>query len=87
MDDADQEFLSALGLTIRALRERAGRSQEAFALQIGLHRTYVGAIERGERNIGVLVLRVLAEGLGVDIGDLLHEAERVCKGLSTMRPS
>lgn len=74
---ADRSFLVALGLAIRSLRERKAVSQEAFALEAGLHRTYIGAIERGERNIGVLTLRTLALGLGVALSELLREAERV----------
>lgn len=81
MTSLDRTFLRALGLAVRALRDRRGVSQEAFALQVGVHRTYVGAIERGERNIGVLTLRVLAHGLDIELSALIAEAERIYDGL------
>ncbi len=46
-------------------------SQEKLAEQLGNHRTYIGAIERGERNMSVQVIEGLAEQLGVHTDDLL----------------
>lgn len=76
VEDSDR-FLTCLGLAVRSLRERQGVSQETFAAEVGVHRTYVGAIERGERNIGILTLRTLAVGLGTTLSGLIVEAERV----------
>ena len=45
IDDAQKK----LGSVIRARRRAAGISQEAFATEVGIHRTYIGAVERGER--------------------------------------
>ncbi len=65
--------LHALGEQVRRLREEDGRSQEAFAHDCGLHRTYVGAIERGEVNPSVLNIYRLADTLAVSVRDLLLE--------------
>jgi transcriptional regulator with XRE-family HTH domain len=56
---------------IRRRRERLGLSQEALAENCGLHRTYIGAIERGERNITVNTLARVAEALGCSVIELL----------------
>lgn len=53
---------------MRELRKAASYSQEDFALEIGLDRTYMGGVERGERNVAVLNLRKIAAGLGVSVG-------------------
>jgi len=61
-----------LGSRVRALRARADLSQERLAELSGLHRTYVGAVERGERNISLLNIVKLARALSVDPADLLR---------------
>ena len=61
----EKEFLKALGTRIRELRKEAGFSQEGFAHEVGLDRTYIGGIERGERNLSAINIKKLAEGLGV----------------------
>ena len=63
--------LQALGASVRAGRLRLGLSQDAFAARIGLHRTYIGGIERGERNVSLLNICVLADALSVSVSDLL----------------
>lgn len=62
--------LKLLGQTIRALRESKGYSQESFAAHVGVDRTYMGGIERGERNIAALNLIKIAKALNVEVGDL-----------------
>lgn len=64
--------LQRLGAQIRVERERLGLSQEALADRAGLHRTYLGGIERGERNIGVLNLLCIARALGISPAQLLR---------------
>ena len=56
---------------LRALRATRGLSQEALADLADLHRTYVGSIERRERNVSLDNVERLAAALGVDISDLL----------------
>ena len=65
-----EDILHRLGLHIRQLREQAGVSQETLGLLSGLHRTYIGAIERGERNPSVLSLEKIANALMVNVRDL-----------------
>ena len=67
-----RKFLQELGLRVRAFREAKGWSQEELAFNSGLHRTYVGDIERGERNIAVLNLSKLAAALEIPIASLFH---------------
>jgi transcriptional regulator with XRE-family HTH domain len=70
----------ALGQTIRALRSEQGYSQESFADAVGLHRTYMGGIERGERNVGIANLARIAETLDLTLSDLIAEAEKSIPG-------
>ena len=58
------------GDRLRALRKERGHSQEGFALLVDLDRTYVGGIERGERNPGLKVILRIAETLDVPVSDL-----------------
>ncbi len=66
---------AALGLAVKELRTAAGISQEALADCSGLHRTYVGGIERGERNVSFSNLLKLAHALEVRSSELLARAE------------
>ena len=60
----------AFAESLRELRLSRGLSQEALAELCGLHRTYVGSVERGERNISLDNIERLAEALGVAARDL-----------------
>lgn len=62
-----------LGRTLRALRTERGMSQEDFAEFLGVHRTYMGGIERGERNLTLKSVERIADRLGVDAVTLLQE--------------
>jgi transcriptional regulator with XRE-family HTH domain len=65
--------LVALGGRIRELRMRIGKSQEALGFDADrLHWTYVGQIERGQRNVTYKNLRRLARGLEVDVAELFR---------------
>lgn len=71
MDGRSEENLAELGRRVRERRKALGFSQEKFAHHAGIDRSYMGAIERGERNVTFAVLCELAEGLDHDLGDLL----------------
>ena len=60
------------GRRLRGLRRAAGLSQEALAHEAGLDRSYVGGVERGEYNISLLNICLLAEALGVPPHELLR---------------
>jgi transcriptional regulator with XRE-family HTH domain len=60
---------------LRKLREAKGLSQERLAELAGLHRTYVGSVERSERNISVDNMERLANALGVTVSSLLEKEE------------
>lgn len=62
----------ALGENLRTLRVRRGMSQEDFAEFLGVHRTYMGGVERGERNLTLRSVEKLAERLDVDPVSLLR---------------
>jgi DNA-binding XRE family transcriptional regulator len=71
-NDDDARALRLLGDNLRRLREAAGKSQDALANDSGLHRTYVGAVERGERNPTYITLVKYASGLGLSVSDLVE---------------
>jgi transcriptional regulator with XRE-family HTH domain len=62
-----------LAQNVRTLRSRLKISQEELADRCGLHRTYVGAIERAERNVTLSTLEVFSEALKVLVPDLLRD--------------
>ncbi|WP_158374638.1 helix-turn-helix domain-containing protein [Cellulosimicrobium cellulans] len=62
----DGELQGTVGRNIRRIRATRGLSQEELAELIGNHRTYVGSVERGERNLSLRSLERLADSLGVD---------------------
>lgn len=65
-----------VGRNVRRLRLSAGLSQEAFAHACGLHRTYIHAVERGERNITLSTLARIAAALGATPVELLISSGR-----------
>ena len=65
-------YLKAFGLNVRRIRETLGISQEELANRANLHRTYIGGIERGERNLGLINIVKLTRALGVKVSELLQ---------------
>jgi len=62
---ADDDIIERIGLNIRIIRELRGLTQEKLAELAGLHRAYIGQIERGEKNIGLRNLEKIAKALDV----------------------
>lgn len=63
------EQLQAIGAEIRLIRASQGFSQEAFAQYVGLDRSYLGGVERGQRNLSALNLIKIAKALNVTVGE------------------
>jgi transcriptional regulator with XRE-family HTH domain len=67
------EIAARFGAQVRDLRKERGLSQEAFADLCGLDRTYVGGIERGERNVALRNIERIAKALGISISALMAD--------------
>ena len=71
MENKSTQRLEMLGVRIKTLRKSKSWSQEAFAMQADLDRSYVGGIERGERNITFDTMCVIAKTLDIKLSELL----------------
>lgn len=67
---------AAFGRAVRRLRIARGMSQEQLAEAADIHRTYIGDVERGKRNIAIVNMQKIAAALGVTLGRLVAKAER-----------
>lgn len=65
------------GIAVRELRKQRNFSQEEFADAVGIHRTYIGGIERGERNPTLTTINRIAAALDVTASELLNVMERI----------
>ena len=68
----DKEYLKQFAQRVRTLREEQGISQEKLAERSDLHRTYIGMVERLERNPSLVCIHKIANGLGVHITELFQ---------------
>ena len=68
---ASESLKAILAENIKVFRKARNYSQEELAELCGLHRTYIGSVERHERNVTLSTLEVLSETLGVSVPDLL----------------
>ena len=66
----DSDILKRFGERVRELRVAQGYSQESFAAHCGLDRSYYGGVERGERNIALRNIHVIAAGLKLSVSEL-----------------
>lgn len=73
--ELDSVILKKFGERIRELRKKSGLSQEELADKANLHRTYIGMIERAEKNITLINIEKLAIALNVDIKQLFNGKE------------
>lgn len=69
---AEGDLQKKVGRNIRSYRQRRGLFQEAFAEVLGVHRTYMGGLERGERNLTLRSLERIAEQMGVEVEELMR---------------
>ena len=68
----DQKFLEQLGSRIREQRLENGLSQEKLSFECGLDRTYIGSVERGERNIAAINLKKISSALNISFSELFN---------------
>ncbi|MBS7082253.1 MAG: helix-turn-helix transcriptional regulator [Faecalibacterium prausnitzii] len=61
-----------LGKKIKQLRMKKGLSQEKFALEIGMDRTYFASVEAGKRNISICNIKKIADGLEISLSELFE---------------
>jgi transcriptional regulator with XRE-family HTH domain len=73
---SENEILAACGTAVRVSRTQRDISQEHLAELAGLHRTYVGSVERGDRNVSLLNIVRLARALGTSPSELLRRPDR-----------
>ena len=66
------DILVRFGLRVRELRKEQGYSQESFAAACELDRTYIGGIERGERNVALRNIETIADTLGITLSTLMN---------------
>lgn len=76
MREPPHPLLVGLGIAIREQREQRRLSQEALSLATGVHRNYIGGVERAERRPSIVTIAVLAEALGLRASQLLERAEQ-----------
>ena len=67
------DILVRFGKRVRALRSELEWSQEKFAAKCGMDRTYMGGIERGERNVALRNIEKIAKALGTSISELMED--------------
>lgn len=73
MSSTRESIQKKFGKKVRKLRTERGYSQESFAFDCELHRTYIGCIERGEKNITITNIEKIAKALKVEISQLFKE--------------
>jgi len=73
---SEPDIRKQFAVVVRERRQKLGLSQERFAELCGLHRTYVGAIERGERNVSILNIAKIAKALDVPLHVLFKGIDR-----------
>lgn len=67
---AGKDIRVRLGERVRQLRKKHGLSQEALSFRAKIHRTYIGAVERGEQNVSIVNIERIAKALNVSLAEL-----------------
>lgn len=81
----DDALPNRFGIVLREMRQAANLSQEDFADKSGLHRTYIGNIERGEKTVTIKTANKIARALGLTLADLFVRVEH--KSMASRPPS
>lgn len=68
----EKDYLTSFGQRVRELRQKTGLSQEKFALKIELDRTYLSSVESGKRNVSLLNIKKIADGLDISVDKLFE---------------
>lgn len=68
----EKDYLTLFGQRVRELRQKTGLSQEKFALKIEMDRTYFSSVESGKRNISLLNIKKIADGLETSVDKLFE---------------
>ncbi|MBK8442267.1 MAG: helix-turn-helix transcriptional regulator [Sphingobacteriales bacterium] len=66
-----ENILISFGLKLKSLRQKKCLTQEQFAQLCGLHKNYIGMLERGERNPSLINIDIIAKGLEISISELM----------------
>lgn len=72
----DEDVLAAFGDRVRSIRFERGLTQEQLAFRAGLDRSYVGGVERGQRNVSLINIHRIAEALDVELAALFRASAR-----------
>jgi transcriptional regulator with XRE-family HTH domain len=67
----ENDILTQFGSRVKELRTKNKLTQEQFAQKTGLHKNYIGMVERGERNPSLINIQIIAKGLNVTISELM----------------
>lgn len=67
----ENDILTQFGSRVKELRTKNKLTQEQFAHKTGLHKNYIGMVERGERNPSLINIQIIANGLNVTISELM----------------
>lgn len=73
LNDKDSQIRNCFGANLRTLRKQRHFSQEALSHLSGLDRTYIGSVERGERNISLINIYKIAQALDINVKELFND--------------
>lgn len=72
---SDNDLLKQFGLRVKELRLKAGLSQEKFALQIGMDRTYFSSVEAGKRNLSIHNIKKICDGFNITLSEFFKSIQ------------